>query len=203
MARARVRLRVVAAVRGRLHLGQAEVEQLDVAVAGDHHVLRLQIAMDHAALVRAGQHVGHLRRDAQSFLQRNRALQDRRSKRLTLDHLHGDVCDVVDAADVVDGHDVRMIERRGRARFLLEAAEQLRAGHIRRKNLDGHVAIELRIAGLIDLAHTTGADRRHDAVRPESVTGRECQGIFQRIPEGRASASRIACAIRSTCAVKP
>ena len=43
-------------------LGQAEVQNLDAAVGGDEEVLRLQVAMDDALLVRRRQAVRDLRR---------------------------------------------------------------------------------------------------------------------------------------------
>ena len=51
----------VADRRARSCRRQAEVEDLHVAVGGDEDVLRLQIAMDDAALVRGGEPLGDLR----------------------------------------------------------------------------------------------------------------------------------------------
>ena len=44
-------------------LGQAEVHQLDAAFRRDHHVLRLDVAVDDAGTVREGERVGELHRD--------------------------------------------------------------------------------------------------------------------------------------------
>ena len=67
----RQRLRSIAARDAQAHFCEAEVQQLDVAIAGDHHVLRLEIAMGDAVLVRARKHVGDFRGHAQRFLHRH------------------------------------------------------------------------------------------------------------------------------------
>ena len=62
--------------------------------------------------------------------------------------------------------DVGMVERRQHLRFALEPREPF--GIVRRtvrQDLDGDVAIELRVAGAVDLAHAARADRRDDFVR--------------------------------------
>jgi hypothetical protein len=53
---------------------------------------------------------------------------------------------------------VRVIERRERARFVLELATAVLIREaLRRQHLDGHIATETRIPGAIDLAHASGA----------------------------------------------
>ena len=62
-----------------------------------------------------------------------------------------------------------MIQRRQRLRFALEPREPVRIGGKElRQDLDRHVAIELRIAGAIHLAHSARADGLRDFVRAES-----------------------------------
>ena len=62
-------------------------------------------------------------------------------------------------ADVVERADVRMIERRDRARLALEALAQLRVGRERRRqDLDRDRAVEPRVAGAVDFAHAAGAN---------------------------------------------
>jgi hypothetical protein len=43
------------------HFGQAEVEDLRVALVGDHDVLGLEVAVDDPALMGGGEAVGDLR----------------------------------------------------------------------------------------------------------------------------------------------
>ena len=50
----------------------AEVEELHPAVAGDHHVVRLEIAMCDARGVSSRETIGNLRRDVEALAQRRR-----------------------------------------------------------------------------------------------------------------------------------
>src|SRR5262249_10914830 len=71
--------------------------------------------------------------------------------------------------EAMNGRDVQVVERGQELRFALEAGQAFAVGReLGWKNLQRHVAIELRIACAIDLAHTAGAERREDLVRAES-----------------------------------
>ena len=105
--------------RERLHgrrrsaeLGEAEVENLDAAVAGDEEVLGLQVAVDDALLVRRGQAAGDLDRVVDRLARGQRAARERVAQRLALEQLGDDVRHAGVGADVVDGQDVRVVERR-------------------------------------------------------------------------------------------
>ena len=74
-------------------------------------------------------------------------------------------------ADVVDRDDVRVVQRPGRLRLLLEAPQAVRVLRVRGgQDLDRDVALQPRVAGAIDLAHPARADRAEDLVRPETGT---------------------------------
>ena len=165
------RIRVVLGRRDQL--GQTEVEDLHEAVLGDHHVFRLQVAMDDSLLVRRGEAVGDLRRDVQRPAVRRRPAAQQRPQVRSLDVLHDDVRRAAVGADFVDGHDVRMVERRRGARLAREARQTLAvAGETLREDLDGHGAAERRIARNVDLSHATRPERPDDPVRPERFARR-------------------------------
>ena len=66
---------------------------------------------------------------------------------------------------VVQGADVRMIEPRDDACLALEASSSLRIrGEIGRQHLDGHEAVEARVARLVDLSHAAGCEKRDDLI---------------------------------------
>jgi len=66
-------------------------------------------------------------------------------------------------ANVVDRHDVGVIERGCSTRFLLEAAETLDVGReLRGHDLDCDVASKASVACAIHLAHATGSDRANN-----------------------------------------
>jgi hypothetical protein len=66
-----------------------------------------------------------------------------------------------------------MIERCEHLRFSAEARETIRiVGNGREQDFDRDVAIQLRIACAIDLAHTTGTEGGDDFVWTEASAGR-------------------------------
>ena len=66
--------------------------------------------------------------------------------------------------EAVDRRDVRMVERGEDLRLALEAREPLGIARERvGQNLQRDVAVELGVAGPIDLAHPAGADRRQNS----------------------------------------
>ena len=91
--------------------------------------------MDDALVVRRGQAARDLHANSTALRTGSGAAVQPLAQRLALEQLRDDVRRAVVRADVVDREDVRMVQRRGRARFLLEAAqpigvrrETLRAG---------------------------------------------------------------------------
>ena len=70
-------------------------------------------------------------------------------------------------ADVVQGADVRVVQR-----AILRASRSNRSGtrvadQVRRQDLDGHRAVEADVGGPVDFAHPTGAEGVDDFVRAE------------------------------------
>ena len=102
-------------------LRDAEVEHLDLARARHEHVLGLEIAVDDAELVRAGERA----RDRQHQLDDARRRQQRAApnapidvaQRLALEELEHHVRHALELVDLVDDHDVLVIALRGRARL--------------------------------------------------------------------------------------
>ena len=85
----------------------AEVGDADVAVAVDHHVGRLQIAVEHAALVRRGDAGAQLPRDLDRLVLRNASdAAEQRREILAVDVLHREEAAAVGVAEVVQAADV-------------------------------------------------------------------------------------------------
>src|SRR6185436_11304683 len=162
--------------------GQPEIENLDAPLAGDEQVLRLQVAVDDAALVRGGKPARDLNRVVDRLGRRDPPLLLQAvAQRLALEQLHHRVDDARFVADVVDGEDVGMIERGHRPRLALEAREAIGGGvGLRGKDLDRDLAPEPRVVGAIDLAHAAPADRAEDLVRAEA--GADAYGIDRAHP---------------------
>ena len=86
--------------------------------------------------VRGGERLADLRGVAQRLVERQ-AARDRPVERLALDEFHRDEVQLVGAVDLVDGDDVGVVERRGRAGLVLEAAAPLVVrGQLRRQQLE-------------------------------------------------------------------
>ena len=101
----------------------AEIENLDAIVGGDEHVLRFQIPMNDAFIVRLRQAGCDLRRVLHRLAHGQRAGRQRVAQRPPVKQLGDDVGDAIVGADVEDADDVRVVERGGRQRFLLKTAQ--------------------------------------------------------------------------------
>ena len=143
--------------------GEAEVEDLDQTLGGDHHVVRLEIAVDDPFLVRRGEAMGDLRRDRNQPAQRGKSLFDPRREAPAEDELHRDVGEALVLADLVNGDDVRMVQGRGGARLLSEAQIVLRTlVEALGEQLDRDDAPEGRVARAVEPAHAAGAELAQD-----------------------------------------
>ena len=130
-----------------------------MAVHGDHDVVGLEIPVDDALGMGAGKAVGDRCRDRQRSCRLERTLGEKLAERLAVDELHRDERRSVVLVDVVDGDDGRMIERRRRSCFPLEATEPLRIGReLVGQDFDRGFTPELGVLGAVDLAHPTGTE---------------------------------------------
>ena len=91
-------------------LGEAEVEDLGVAVRRHDHVLGLDVAVHDPGLVRLLQPARHLGRDLDRAERVQLALLDQGPHRAALDQLHRDEEAVLALVDVVDLRDRRVVD---------------------------------------------------------------------------------------------
>ena len=88
-----------------------------------------------------------------------------RHQRLAFDKLHREEAPILDITDLIDGDDVRVVERGGGARFLFEAAKRVGvARQLRTEQLHGDLSLEAAILREVHLAHAAAADEREDLV---------------------------------------
>ena len=121
--------------------------------------------MDDAGVMRGGERAGHADAGVDHFAQRHRAARDALAEVLALDELHGHEVDAVGIADLVDRDDVRVVERRRRARLALETAHALLVlGEAHRQQFQRRLAVQRDVLGEINLAHATRADEPFHAV---------------------------------------
>jgi hypothetical protein len=140
-------------------LGKSEIYQLDRAIGSHQNVARLQIAVDDTGLMRGTQCGGNLRRVTQSVAQRECLMPNHLGQGLGLDVLHHDAVRAIAFGNVVNLHDIRMVQRRRSARFPSEAAFAVWIARLgSRKNFDCNEPIEARVAGFPNFAHASSAD---------------------------------------------
>ncbi len=182
--------------------GDPEIRHLDPAVTPDQHVRRLHVAMDDAAdvggmerLADLGAHPGGLSRGQRP------GLADDRRQVLALDQLHHDVRPGVVLAEVVDGDDVGVAQRRSRTGLVAEPGQEVGvASELGPQQLDGDVALELRVARAIDPGHAALSEKLQQAVSPAEDASDLGHGLVNSMRRSSISGPR---ASYSTAAPRP
>ena len=155
-------------------LRQPEVHDLDVTLAGEHHVLGLQIAVNDAGLVRLRERIRQLAGDLKGLLQRRSSASQQLPECRAFDELHHDEELAVELPDVVDGDDAGVIQGGRRSCFVLEAPDGARVRErLDAENFDGDLAAELRVSCPIDLAHAARSEQSENLVWATERTGSE------------------------------
>ena len=156
---------------GRLELGKTEVQELGCASFRHEDVGRLDVAMDDAGPVGGVERVGDVGGDGEQVGDWQRTGAQPILQRLAFEPLHGDERRSGVLADLVDGADMRMVERRSRPRFAPKSFDRGRVGrHRRGQKLERDLASEPQILGQIDDTHPATAEQRLDSVVVDRVT---------------------------------
>ena len=145
---------------------QAEVDDLDLGVAGEHQVRGLDVAVDDSGAMGFGQSLCHLDGNVERVVDGKRSAPDVLLQRLALVERHDEIeLPVVGLADVIDGADIRMVQGGGRFGFLDEALLRgLVARQSGRKKLERGEAVEAGVPDLVDETHATPAEMGNDLV---------------------------------------
>src|SRR2546427_3175718 len=143
--------------------GDAPVEDEDLAELADHHILRLEIAMNDAMRMRKGHCVAHAQEDREARVRIGR-------RRPAIEALPAhtfhriEQTAVCQPAEVVNGHHARMLEPRQDARLLLKMLGQGLIADKRIEHLDRYLAVEHRIACEVDGADAAAAEHRQHLI---------------------------------------
>ena len=153
-------------VRHGIHqLGQAKVDDLEVAVLRDEQVFGLEVTVNDAAPVHLGEGVSRLTCVVKRLPELQGASLEHVAQRAAVDVLHGDVRAVADLADVVDGGDVRVVDRCRQACFLDEPlAPRFITRQCGANQLEGRSALQVQVLGEKDLSHSTLPQMFEEAV---------------------------------------
>ena len=140
------------------YFGESEIEYLHQTVGTHHHVLRLDVAVDDACFVRGGERTGHLCDQVERDTNRQCAWHQAFAQSLAFDVFGDEVIDALSLTDFMNRDDVRMIERRSSARFLLETQDAVAVGaEFRRQQFDSNLALQSRIVRQPNFAHAACA----------------------------------------------
>ncbi len=119
-------------------LGHAEIHDLDGAVGADQHVLRLQIAMHDAVLMRVVDGRAHLAEEPQPSHERQRLVAGHVRDGPALHEIHGEPCLTRrQRAAVEQAHDVRMAEAGEDGALGAEATRRLAVEERQARELHG------------------------------------------------------------------
>ena len=146
--------------------GDSKIGDANVALAVEHHVRRLQIAVDDAAVVRRRDAGAQLPRDVERFVLRKAPdAAEQRAEILAVHVLHRQKRTAVRFAEVVEADDV-LVRHLPRDAQLVVKLGQTRcvARDGLGQELQRHRLIERQILGAIDLAHAAAAEHRDEAI---------------------------------------
>ena len=121
--------------------------------------------MDDALGVRGLEAVGDLNADLQEFGYLDGLLSDAAFESLALEEFHGDKRPPFEASDIVNGADIRVIERRRSARFAAESLDRLRVlRNVVGEKFQGDASAQPGVLGLVDHSHSAAAQLFQDAI---------------------------------------
>ena len=147
---------------------ETKVEHLDPPLRRQDDVRRLQIPVSDATVVRMRERVSKLHADPQDSRLGQTAFRNRGVEREALDQLHRQAQLSTEISDLVDGADIRVVERRRGARLVLEPLSS--ALTVGSQELEGHIAAKALITSSIHIAHGAVADLRRDEIGPEAMS---------------------------------
>ena len=150
---------------------QAEVEDLRLIPPRDEDVGGLDVPVHDAMGMGDVQGVGELNGELEQQVVRERLPFDEVAQRHAFEQLHDDerLAPVV-LVDVVDGADVRMIQRGGGPRFAVESLQRVRLGDERLgQELQGNHPREPRVLGLEHDAHAAAAQSLENPVMGDGL----------------------------------
>jgi len=144
-------------------LGDAEIRDLDAPLFVQQHVFRFDVPMHDALLVGELKRLTDLRHDGQRLLRLDMPFTQQVAQGHPVHVFHQQEEHPARLAKVVNGDDVRMTQPGQGLGLALKAFCELRLGALlRRENLQGHQAVELRLACLVHHAHAAAAEALED-----------------------------------------
>ena len=133
--------------------------------AGEHDVLGLDVAVDHALAVGILERLGDLAADLHRLLERDLFLPVQPLSERLPDHpRHDVVVEPIGLAGIEEGKDERVLQLGRDVDFLQEPLGGERGGHVGEEHLDGDVPVVPEIAPQVHRRHAAGAELALDPV---------------------------------------
>jgi len=155
---------------GRCQFGQTKIQDFGLAAFDKKDICRLDIAVNDSFGVRGIKAAGDLNANFQKLRDFDGLRRDAMLESLTLEEFHGDKGAAFEFADIVNGANVGMIQRRGRARFAAKSLDGLNVlRNVVRKELEGNTAAKAGVLGFVDHAHAAATEFFKDAVMRDSA----------------------------------
>ena len=128
--------------------------------------------MDDPQSVRGFDRIDDLTPDRDGLVHIERPARQTIGQRRTLDQFENEATHTIHGLDSVDGRDVRVVEGRQQPGLALDAGQSLGVGcKFRRQHFQGDASAQPRVAGLIDVAHPSGAQQPADLEDAEPSSG--------------------------------
>ena len=166
---------------GFAHLGDTEIENLRVTAIRDEDIGGLDVAMNDARVVCGIERVRDLDAEGKQDVERQTAIGDSVSQRGALEVLHDDEGAAILLADIVNGADVGVIQRRRGPRLAAKPAESVGlASQFFGQELHRDEPMEPFVLRLVDDAHPARADPLEDAVVGYGAAEQRVEAAVQR-----------------------
>jgi hypothetical protein len=168
-------------------VGHPEVEHLHPPVLAEEDVAGLEVAVNDSVPVGVGQRPGHLGDGLDRLLERQRAAIEPLRERLAAQQLLDQEGSTLAPPHVVNRHDARMGEARGRLGLLEEPLRVAPGVAMRPNELERHQASEHIVPRLEDHPEATRADAPDDLEAVEPVAGARLveRGVARLLGGGR------------------
>ena len=164
--------------------GQPKIRDANAAVAPDHHVVRLEVAVDQPSGVRGteaprrrGEHRQDLRPTAGPFAKPG-------GQRLPVDELHRDEHAVLVSPAVVNDDHIRVGQARDGLRLAQQPAARpmTSAFAVRVQQLERYFPVQLAVVGRVHLAHSSPADQSQHNVTTHGHPARKGALLYSGLP---------------------
>ena len=125
--------------------------------------------MHDAGRMCCGQAVGHACQELDNLSPRALRGLSPVPERAAVDELGDQILTAIELPDVVDRHDVRVVQRGCGLRFALKTAASSSVGQVVGQKLDGDRPIQLRVERAVDDAHAARAEGGLNLIRADSM----------------------------------